>query len=408
MKKITNVFVATLGLLVLANPVNLIAVSNQEATAKIAKLESMIDEKVQDEGIKAIATLYSFVSQLDEGFSPTNALEEGMKIIEPANVEILRRADGKKPTKKKITDPDEEEIKAGLRGQLEVLIDVVKQNGSIDAIKDAIKSKSDFSKKTKLKIKDASKFEKQAKKTLESELFPIIEEVYQEYLLDRLYEVSKKFLESDEGVESESQEANKIEKEPKKESSSTKVNYGSFDDDATALASVISSFNDYISELSRYRRGGGHHGELLPVSQQKASTKASRIVKTLTAHLQCLINGETPGRTVTLARVIDRLNTADSATLQEDFTRVAIISLRNLLNDHLNELPEFSREGARELLEKLNTFIKSHYKNDPLLKSDSKNGNSTANKGKKNSSSNKKTKKTTNSKKKKNNSTSKK
>ena len=249
--------------------------TKQEATAKIAKLESMIDEKVQDEGIKSIATLYSFLSQLDDKFSPTKALEEGLKIIEPANAEILRRADGKKPTKKKTTDPDEEEIKAGLKGQLEVLVEVVKQNGSIDAIKDAIKSKSDFSKKTQLKVKDAAKFEKQSKKVLESELFPIIEEVYQEYLLDRLYEVSKKFLESDEGTEAESQEANeveekqkdenakaelqktnKIEKEPKKESSSTKVDYSSFDDDATALASVINSFSDYINELSRYRRGG--------------------------------------------------------------------------------------------------------------------------------------------------------
>lgn len=368
MKKITNVFVATLGLLVLANPVNLIAVSNQEAEAKKTGVQSMIDEKVQDEGIKAIATLYSFISQLDPQYSAVNALKDGLKIAKSANAEILRRMDGKKPTQKRKTDPDEEEIKAGLKGQLEVLVEVVKQNGSIDAIKEAIES-NESKPNFKLQIKDLAKFKEQANKVLNSKVFPIIKEVYQESLLDQLYEVSKKYLEDDEGAEAEPQEANEVEE--KQKPSSKEVDYSSFDDDATALASVISSFNDYISELSRYRRGGGHHGELLPVSQKKASTKASRIVKTLTAHLQCLINGETPGRTVTLARVMARLNTADSATLQEDFARVAIISLRNLLQDHLNELPEFSREGARELLEKLNTFIKLHYKNDPLLKSNS-------------------------------------
>lgn len=139
--------------------------------------------------------------------------------------------------------------------------------------------------------------------------------------------------------------------------------------DAGVIAGQIHSFEDYIRVLGQYWRGGGHHGQPLPVSGEKASISASKIVRAIIDYVTALSQGKTPARTRTLERIVDTIARAAPDVLTQDLVRVAVIIIENLFRTQMDTLPQQSRAEASRALQLLENFVSSTYPNDTLRQS---------------------------------------
>lgn len=160
-----------------------------------------------------------------------------------------------------------------------------------------------------------------------------------------------------------SQDYKKIEDEKKNEKKDNTKNAST---DAMYLATQIRSFDDYINVLGQYWRRGGHRGKLLPVSGEKTSTRASRIVRALIERATSLYKGTEITKRGSFDYLNKRISTTPSDILNQDFTKVAVVMLVKLLRTQMDKLPKQSQTEANNTLRFFERFIKSHYKNDPF------------------------------------------
>lgn len=136
-------------------------------------------------------------------------------------------------------------------------------------------------------------------------------------------------------------------------------------DDATALASKIQNFDQYISVLSKYFRLNLRWADKLPVSKKKIPVKVSNRVKPLIQHIDKLKKGKV---TLLSWQTVEKVFKSGGNTVQNNaFTRVAVILAEWLLYTQKSSIID-SGKDISEIMEKISTIVSSHYKNDPLRK----------------------------------------
>lgn len=134
-------------------------------------------------------------------------------------------------------------------------------------------------------------------------------------------------------------------------------------DDATALASKIQNFDQYISVLSKYFRLNLRWADKLPVSKKKIPVKVSSRVKPLIQHIDKLKKGKV---TLLSWQTVEKVFKSGGSTVQNNaYTRVAVILAEWLLYTQKNSIID-SGKDISEIMEKISAIVDSHYKNDPL------------------------------------------